>query len=111
LLRAFVLEANPFAMKSCLFILLLFSLPFFSCNKQEAVSGIRQDQLQAIEKLIERKRTSVNIPGIAVAVIKNGIAIKTIVSGFANIEMGVSVQVSTPFQLASTTKSFLLRQL
>jgi CubicO group peptidase (beta-lactamase class C family) len=88
------------------FILLSLSLTFLGCYKQKSDFELRQDQLLAIEKLIERKKASASIPGIAVAVLKNGIITKTITSGLANIESGAPVQVSTVFQLASTTKSF-----
>lgn len=46
------------------------------------------------------------VPGIAIAVIRDGKPFKTLTYGVSNVETHTSVTGATPFQLASTTKVF-----
>ena len=46
------------------------------------------------------------IPGLALAVVKNGEVIKTKGYGLANLELNVSVTTDSVFELASVTKPF-----
>lgn len=75
-------------------------------HESENGNALRPDQLQAIDRLIETQMTANRIPGMAVSVIRNGVVVKEATRGFANVESRVPVSASTPFQLASTTKSF-----
>ncbi len=82
------------------------SLLFLSCVQHSAEPALRQEQSAAIEKLIEKQKALYHLPGIAVAIIKNGVVVKKIIAGQANVEANTPVTESTSFQLASTTKSF-----
>ncbi len=46
------------------------------------------------------------IPGLALAVVKNGVVVKQATLGLANVLSGLMVSTTTSFQVASTTKSF-----
>ncbi len=79
----------------------------FSTNcKNDNQNNLRPDQNDAIEKLIKQQQAQYNIPGMAVAIIKNGVVIKEIVSGFSNVSLKLPVTENTSFQLSSTTKTF-----
>lgn len=46
------------------------------------------------------------VPGAAIAVIRDGKVVKEMLFGFANLQLGVPIQRTTRFQLASVTKVF-----
>jgi CubicO group peptidase (beta-lactamase class C family) len=50
--------------------------------------------------------TSQHVPGAAIAVVQDGKVLKEMIFGSANLQLGVPVQRSTKFQLASVTKVF-----
>ncbi|MGA8030150.1 MAG: serine hydrolase domain-containing protein [Bryobacteraceae bacterium] len=50
--------------------------------------------------------TSQHVPGAAIAVVRDGVVLKEIIFGSANLQLGVPVQHATKFQLASVTKVF-----
>jgi D-alanyl-D-alanine carboxypeptidase len=59
-----------------------------------------------LDQLVSREMAARKIPGVSIAVTKNGQIIKKASYGFASVELGVPVTNSTLFHLASTTKEF-----
>jgi CubicO group peptidase (beta-lactamase class C family) len=59
-----------------------------------------------IDQIVSQEMAARRIPGVSIAVIKNGEIIKKASYGLASVELGVSVTNSTLFHLASTTKEF-----
>lgn len=47
-----------------------------------------------------------HIPGLALAVVTNGVVLKTAGYGLANVELGAPVRTDTVFQIQSVTKTF-----
>jgi CubicO group peptidase (beta-lactamase class C family) len=78
-----------------------------TCARRPESPALRDDQSQAIDALLQAEMKSNQIPGMAVAVVRRGIVVKQVVLGLANVEARIPVTASTPFQLASTTKSFV----
>ena len=58
----------------------------------------------SVDTLINTKMKALHIPGMAVAIIKNGKRIKVATYGMANLEWGNKVTEHTNFQIASCTK-------
>src|SRR5687768_8715538 len=48
-----------------------------------------------------------HVPGVSIAVIKNGKIIKTQGYGFANLELNIAVKPVTVFKIGSVSKQFL----
>jgi CubicO group peptidase (beta-lactamase class C family) len=61
-------------------------------------------QADSIDRYLETEMANNHIPGLALAVIRNGKVIKLQTYGDANLEWGTMVGPDTEFQLASTTK-------
>lgn len=59
-----------------------------------------------VDDLVARAMKARHIPGLALAVLRDGKPIKLKAYGEANLDYGISTQTSTPFLLASMTKSF-----
>jgi CubicO group peptidase (beta-lactamase class C family) len=59
-----------------------------------------------LDQLVSREMGERKIPGVSIAVIKNGQIVKKASYGVASVELGVPVTNSTLFHLASTTKEF-----
>ncbi|HUQ80741.1 MAG TPA: serine hydrolase domain-containing protein, partial [Gemmatimonadaceae bacterium] len=74
----------------------LIALLLCTCARDRE-TALRPEQSQAIDRLIASQMKAYRIPSAAVAVIRNGVVVK---------EVAVGATKSTPFQLASTTKSF-----
>lgn len=83
----------------CLFFLTIF-IELFSLTDLSA-QNLRNSE---IDKYIKEVQQQYNIPGLALAVIKEGKLIHKMNYGLANIEMGVPVTDKTLFTLFSTTK-------
>ena len=60
-----------------------------------------------IDDYIRNEIQSQHIPGVAIAVIRNGTVLKTEAYGLANIENGIPVTTSTVFQIGSLSKQFI----
>lgn len=86
-------------MKSAVALLLFFivKMEAFSQNP----TGRRNKR---VDTFITHKMQTLNIPGLAVAVVKNGKAIKLSTYGMANLEWNAKVTPHTNFQIASSTK-------
>jgi CubicO group peptidase (beta-lactamase class C family) len=59
-----------------------------------------------IDSLVERARISFNVPGIAVAIIKNGQVVFSKGYGVRSLNTGLPVDENTLFGIASNTKAF-----
>ena len=62
--------------------------------------------ITGIDSLVERVRISFNVPGIAVAIIKNGNVIFSKGYGVRSLNTGLPVDENTLFGIASNTKAF-----
>jgi len=59
-----------------------------------------------VDSLVERYRIGRHVPGIAIAVVRNGTVIKAKGYGFANLELKAPVTPTTLFGLGSISKQF-----
>ena len=59
-----------------------------------------------IDRLVERYRLDRKVPGLAVAVVRNGVVIKAKGYGVSNLELGSPVTPKTLFGLGSISKQF-----
>ncbi len=82
------------------------SLAVLGCDRTGVARALTAAQSTAIDRLLESQMAGHRIPGLALAVVKNGGGVKQVVLGLANVESGMPVSATTPFQVASTTKSF-----
>jgi CubicO group peptidase (beta-lactamase class C family) len=60
----------------------------------------------AVDDLVNAEMKKRQIPGVSLAVIRDGQVIKTGAYGLANVELSVPVTAETVFQIQSVTKSF-----
>ena len=84
----------------------VYGLAGLGCGRDVPAPGLRPEQSQAIDRLLESQKNAHQIPGMAVAVVENGTVAKRVTLGLADLASGVPVSANTPFQLSSTTKSF-----
>ena len=101
--------------KYSLLVIVLFSASNLQAQKEEQdlikqaieITGQSKTKLNIeINEYIEEVQKQYNIPGLALAVIKNGKVIHKMNYGIANIEHSVPVNDKTLFPLFSTTKVF-----
>src|SRR4051812_12219452 len=59
-----------------------------------------------VDELVSRLMKRHHIPGVSVAVVRDGKVVLTRSYGLANVELRVPVSEDTVFQLASVTKTF-----
>ena len=73
-----------------------------------AVLAARADspRLASIDRLVEAEMAELRVPGMAVAVVRDGEVVHLGVYGLANLEWDAPVTASTAFQIASVTKLF-----
>lgn len=87
-------------MKFYLLVLLAsLSLAYFSLQ-------LSQPSTEEISQLVEKEMNELQIPGMAVAVIKDGKVLYQETYGMANLEWNQKVTPATAFQIASVTKLF-----
>ena len=60
----------------------------------------------AVDDVLSAEILKQHLPGISVAVVRDGQIIKTAAGGFADLELGVPVTLRTVFQIQSITKTF-----
>lgn len=60
----------------------------------------------AVDDYIQSQMQKQHIPGLALAVVTNGVVLKTAAYGLANVELSVPVRTETVFQIQSVTKTF-----
>ena len=90
---------TKYQMRLLQLILLLFAMQN-NCFAQDRIALNNQ----RVDTFITSKMKAFNIPGIAIAIVKNGVAIKVSTYGMANIEWKQRVSLHTNFQIASCTK-------
>ena len=59
-----------------------------------------------VDDLVQQEMNTHRIPGVALAVVKDGREIKAAAYGLANLELSVPVQSNTVFEIGSLTKQF-----
>ena len=79
-------------------VLLVASIPAWS-----AADGAETDALVFLQKL-EKLRTGKHIPGLSVAIVRDGAVYLAAGLGYADIEAGTPATAETPFNIASVTK-------
>jgi CubicO group peptidase (beta-lactamase class C family) len=80
---------------------LLFTISLFAFKKKENEPTSAQ-----INQLVRQEMSELHIPGMAVAVVRNGKVLHLETYGIANIEWDQKVTKTTAFQVASVTKLF-----
>src|SRR5688572_16192147 len=60
----------------------------------------------ALEDFVHKDREAKKIPGMVVAIIKNGEVSRVVTSGVANLDLDVPVKRETVFEIGSMTKAF-----
>ena len=88
-------------MKSFFYIILFL---FVSTLSQQLFAQSTSD---SIDHFIKQKMTQMNIPGLQLAVIKNGRLAKSAYYGFSNIEHHVATNSKSTFSINSMTKAFV----
>ncbi|MCC3156963.1 beta-lactamase family protein [Hymenobacter sp. 15J16-1T3B] len=78
-------------------VLLVLSLPGLGRNAQRAAG-------KRVDAFVEQKMRELRIPGLAVAVVKDGQILKKTTYGLANLDWQNKVTEHTNFQIASCTK-------
>lgn len=85
-------------------ILLFFSIAIFSIQLNAQLSS--KADLKKFEKYIEETRETWNIPGIAIALVKDGQTIFAKGFGYANMDKKTMADENTIFGIASNSKAF-----
>jgi CubicO group peptidase (beta-lactamase class C family) len=91
-------------MKSNLLILICLTIVVYT--KQSHSKTSIEDRVLLLTQLIEEQRELYKIPGLAIAVVKDGKTILTQGFGVKNIEKGQLVEADTLFPINSISKSF-----
>lgn len=84
-------------MSSSTFVPVLFALTLL------VPASVRADD---VDDYVQEQMNKQHIPGLALAVVKNGVLTKTAGYGLANVELNVPVRPDTVFQIQSITKTF-----
>ena len=84
--------------------ILISFLAFILCQQISAQEVNYDEVNRKTDAFIQKKMKDLSIPGIAVAVIKNGKIVKKTVYGTGNIEWNNKVTPHSAFQIASCTK-------
>ncbi len=72
-----------------------------------AAAGTGIARADAIDDVVTAQMKKQNIPGLSIAVLKNGKAVKTKGYGYANLESGVRATPETVYEIGSVSKQFL----
>ncbi len=84
----------------------VFVAAFFSCFLFNAISVKAQTAPAAIDSLVARTLKTFDVPGIAVAVVKDGKIVYAKGYGVASLATGKKVDENTLFGIASNSKAF-----
>src|ERR1700720_843301 len=76
---------------------------FFSVVYAQGQSSDSQ-QPDRVDDYIKREMVARNVPGLAFAVMKNGMVLREGAYGLSNVETGAHVGIDSVFELASVTK-------
>lgn len=95
-------------MKTTMFTLILTVVLLSQWNvaAEDKSPAVTDSQRSQIDSFVMKKKAEFDIPGIAVAVCRDGKLIYSKGYGTANIAKNTPVTAGTPFQLASVTKQF-----
>ncbi len=97
-------------MKNLHFILLLFCLtalvPSALLAQKKAKTAVVADPFKDIETYIEKARTDWQVPGIGLAVVRNGKVIYAKGFGYKDVDQKTPVSANTQFAIGSCTKAF-----
>ena len=86
-------------------LLICLALP---SSRGEQVAPIKHDALSdRVDKLVQDKMYNEQIPGLALAVIKDGKILKSQGYGFADVKLKIPVTTNTVFRIASVSKQFV----
>lgn len=91
-----ITRALRFVASSLTCVALAASL-YFCCPRAHA---------DEVDLLVQSQMKSAGVPGVAVAVMKDGKIIKSEAYGLADTQSGLRVRTDTPFQIQSITKQF-----
>ena len=91
-----------------LLLLSLFICLGFSTAHCEQTQTNKEDVLSdTVDKLVQDKMYHEQIPGLALAVIRNGKILKAEGYGFADVKLKIPVTTNTVFRIASVSKQFV----
>ena len=92
---------NTMRLGLCLFALLLFTASFAAAQETPAA-----ELLDGLDEFIEGLLEEWEVPGLAIAVVKDGEVIYSEGFGLRDVEQGLPVTPRTLFAIGSTTKAF-----
>ena len=75
-------------------------------TSQNQASGDLQNRLTKIEEKLEARRKELGIPGLSLAIVRNGEIILSKGFGYKNFEKKIPVTADTQFAIGSATKAF-----
>ena len=106
--ETFSRQVDPFALlmlsaSVALVCLVAFTVPVFS---QLGQNPAHSNAGRMVDAFIRRKMAGEQIPGVQIAVLKNGKLIKTANYGVSNVELNTPVTPETTFEIASNSKQF-----
>lgn len=97
-------------MKKCTLSLLLLCctvcLPVLLLAQKKTQTASANDPFKDIETYVEKARTDWQVPGIGVAVVRNGQVIYAKGFGYKNVDQKSAVTPNTQFAIGSCTKAF-----
>jgi len=73
---------------------------------QATVDPELNERLVAIDRIVERKRVELDVPGVALVIVDHGKTIHTRGFGYRDVEKNLPVTPDTVFAIGSTTKAF-----
>lgn len=85
---------------------LAFGLALAVVSVPAADAGNRQVRSAEVDAAVRRQMNEQHIPGLELAVVRNGTVVKATGYGLANIEIGTPVSPETVFEAGSITKQF-----
>lgn len=104
---------NKFPVRFLLSLSLIFSIFFISLppngyaqTAQAQTSGDLQKGLQTIEEKTEARRKELGIPGMSLAIVKDGEVVFAKGFGYKDFEKKIAVTPDTEFAIGSSTKAF-----
>jgi len=97
------MQQNPFLIR--LVFLWLFLIPALSLAQTKSAAQAKR-QTEKIDSFVREKMKSKNIPGLSLAVVREGKIVLAKGYGMANLELSTPANEKTCFLLYSITKSF-----
>ena len=85
----------------------VLSLLLLGCSTTPANHAIELNNIEDLDSIIIQNMNKKQIPGLAIAVIRNGEVIYKNIFGYSVVEHKVKVKLETTFELASLTKQFV----